>query len=130
MRDVADRIVKSRGKIGRISAMDIPTPSKKVPVFDGSECRRCISRSTHVVENKDGLLTRAVYQRLDQVVETARFDFEILVLSLYRDHGRSIWLRGPGTFRGLRDAYCTDWTMAVALRNEVSLWILNREVFS
>jgi hypothetical protein len=110
--------------------MDISTPSKKVPVFDGSECRRCIPRPTHVVENKDGLLARAVYQCLDQVVETARFDFKILVLSLYRDHGRSIWIRGPGTCRGLGDAYCTDWTMAIALRNEVSVWILNREVSS
>jgi hypothetical protein len=108
----------------------IPTPSKKVPVFDESECQRYISRPTHVVENKDGLLTRAVYQRLHQVVETARFEFEVFVLSLHCDHGRSIWIRGPGTFRGLGDAYCTDWTMAVALRNEVSLWILNREVFS
>jgi hypothetical protein len=130
MRDFADRIVMGSGNIGRISVMDILTPSKKVPVFGESEGRRCISRPTYMVENKDGLLTRAVHQHLDQVVETARFEFEVFVLSLYCDHGRSIWIRGPGTFRGLGDAYCTDWTMAVALRNEVSLWILNRKVFS
>ena len=74
-----------------------------------------------MVQDGDSLLTWAVHQHANQIVEIARLEFEVLILSFDGNHGRSIRIRRPGTFRLLGDAYRAHWALAIALYNEVSL---------
>lgn len=76
-----------------MGVMGTPAPSEQVPVLDKGKRRRCIVSPTHMVEDENCFLAWAVHQHLDQVVEIARFGFEVLVLPLYGNHGRGIWIR-------------------------------------